>query len=102
MVSLLKHGGTPSDVTDILAKINEGLFEPVRIRCPLCGWEPHTTSRWACVDHGHPEYFYSGCGRSWHTFETFGECPGCSYHWQFTACLLCNQWSLHEKWYEED
>jgi hypothetical protein len=100
-LSLLKRSGAPSNVVDILDKLKDGMFEPVKVRCPLCAWEPHPASRWSCVDCDKPEFFYSSCGRSWNTFETFGQCPGCSHQWQFTACLVCAQWSPHEEWYEE-
>jgi hypothetical protein len=71
-----------------------------RIRCPLCRWRPRASSRWYCIDCGHPEYFDAGCGTAWNTFDTRGRCPGCGHRWRYTACLSCDGWSLHEDWYE--
>lgn len=63
-----------------------------RIRCPKCSWEPKKSDRWFC----------SKCGQGvWNTFDTRGVCPVCKYQWKWTACLRCNQWSLHEDWYEK-
>ena len=73
-----------------------------RIRCPLCRWQPRRFDRWCCVDCADPEYFFNGCGAVWNTFETRGVCPNCSHHWQWTACLACHGWSLHEDWYVEN
>jgi hypothetical protein len=44
----------------------------IRIRCPLCGWQPAKTDRWVCSP---------GCGHLWNTFETRGVCPACAKHW---------------------
>jgi hypothetical protein len=68
-------------------------FEPdfLKIRCPLCQWQPQKTDRWLCSP---------GCHHCWNTFETAGVCPGCAKHWHDTACLRCQQWSPHEDWYE--
>jgi len=99
---LLKRHETPSGVAAILAKLKDGMFEPVRIRCPVCAWQPLGSSLWTCVENRHPEGFVGGCGRSWNTFETFGACPGCAHQWQWTACLVCGEWSLHEDWYEDE
>jgi hypothetical protein len=63
-----------------------------RIRCPKCSWEPHKSDKWFC----------SKCREGvWNTFDTRGVCPVCKYHWQWTACLRCHEWSLHEEWYEK-
>jgi hypothetical protein len=72
-----------------------------RIRCPLCLWQPRRSDRWCCVDCAAPEYFFNGCGTQWNTFETRGICPGCGHQWQWTACLACHGWSLHDDWYVE-
>ena len=69
-----------------------------RIRCPLCLWQPTSSSRWYCCSSGHPEYFTGGCGMAWNTFDTRGKCPGCDHQWRWTACLSCEGWSLHEDW----
>jgi hypothetical protein len=63
----------------------------LRIRCPECGWQPTRRDAWCCDP---------GCGHVWNTFETHGRCPSCDKHWQYTACHKCEQWSLHEAWYE--
>jgi len=73
-----------------------------RIRCPLCKWQPRASDLWQCNDCGHPEYFFTGCGTCWNTFETHGQCPGCGHQWQWTACLYCDGWSLHEDWYTNE
>ena len=59
-----------------------------KIRCPVCGWEPHKRDLWSCL-----------CGHSWNTFDTRGVCPGCDAKWRETACHKCHQWSDHEAWY---
>src|SRR5215813_8152924 len=69
------------------------------IRCPHCRWQPRPSDRWYCADCGPPEYFFNGCGMEWNTFDTQGRCPGCQHQWQWTACLACWGWSLHEDWY---
>jgi hypothetical protein len=70
------------------------------IRCPLCRWSPLPSSRWSCVWTDTPEPFFQSCGTTWNTFVTRGRCPGCRHQWQWTLCLECGQWSLHEEWYE--
>jgi len=70
------------------------------IRCPLCMWRPSPASRWSCHRSG-PEPFFEDCGTTWNTFSTRGRCPGCAHQWQWTMCLRCQAWSLHEEWYEE-
>jgi hypothetical protein len=70
-----------------------------RIRCPLCAWQPHPSSRWRCARVDAPEGFPGGCGTSWNTFSTRGRCPGCQHQWRWTKCLRCDDWSLHEAWY---
>jgi hypothetical protein len=72
-----------------------------RIRCPLCGWKPNSSSRWFCGDCDYPEYFYDGCGTAWNTFTTRGLCPGCAHQWRWTICLRCAGWSRHEEWYRK-
>jgi hypothetical protein len=70
------------------------------IRCPLCSWRPTASSLWSCLAVGTPEPFFEGCGAVWNTFSTRGRCPGCRHQWQWTSCLRCEGWSLHEDWYE--
>jgi hypothetical protein len=87
---------------DITVHINQDEDDaPVRIRCPLCEWQPDKRSRWCCVRTPSPEGFFGGCGTVWDTFSTRGRCPGCQHQWRWTSCLRCNGWSLHEDWYEE-
>jgi hypothetical protein len=71
-----------------------------RIRCPLCAWRPAPGSTWCCVAQGTPEPPFEWCGTSWNTFTTRGRCPGCAHQWQWTSCLRCGGFSLHEDWYE--
>ena len=73
-----------------------------RIRCPLCEWQPTSTSVWACYSEGTPEPFFGGCGTLWNTFETKGLCPGCAHQWRWTSCLSCHGWSRHDDWYVEE
>jgi hypothetical protein len=72
------------------------------VRCPLCAWRPRPDDLWICADAEAPEYFLGGCGTEWNTFTTRGRCPGCSHQWRWTSCLACEQWSLHEEWYEDE
>ena len=71
------------------------------IRCPLCSWRPSAESRWYCSAEGTPEPSFAGCGAEWNTFATRGRCPGCGHQWRWTSCHRCEQWSLHEDWYED-
>lgn len=98
-LSLLERDPISQDLIDSLIKSKDDEAGARRVRCPLCFWEPGPSSRWTCVDHEHPEYFRGGCGTTWNTFETGGRCPGCDHSWQWTACLQCSGWSLHENWY---
>jgi hypothetical protein len=75
---------------------------PSGIRCPLCSWQPRPSSRWACVDCPTPELFFGGCGTVWNTFDTHGVCPRCTHAWQWTSCLACGGWSLHDDWYIDE
>ena len=72
-----------------------------RIRCPLCSWQPSASSLWCCDCRWTPEPFFQGCRTTWNTFATRGRCPGCGHQWLWTSCLRCDQFSLHEDWYEE-
>ena len=60
----------------------------MEIYCPKCRWEPPPSARWQCT-----------CGHVWHTFETGGQCPGCTKVWRDTMCLACRGWSKHHDWY---
>ena len=71
-----------------------------RIRCPLCRWQPTPSSVWSCYGAGTPEPPFGGCGTEWNTFSTAGRCPGCQHQWQWTSCLRCGGWSLHDDWYD--
>jgi hypothetical protein len=72
----------------------------IGIRCPKCEWRPTGSSRWSCIWTETPEPFFEACGTEWNTFATRGLCPGCGHQWQWTSCLRCGEWSLHEAWYE--
>jgi hypothetical protein len=65
------------------------------IYCPLCAWQPTSTSLWMCSRQ------LGGCGCVWNTFDTRGICPKCSNKWEITACLSCGRFSLHEHWYHD-
>jgi hypothetical protein len=90
---------TPGDEAGVVEESGDETPDAGRVRCPLCGWRPQSSSLWGCDDCGHPEYFYGGCGRVWNTFDTGGLCPGCGHRWRWTSCLYCGGWSLHEDWY---
>jgi len=70
------------------------------IRCPLCSWRPSARDLWCCLSLGTPEPPFPSCGTQWNTFSSHGKCPGCSHQWQWTSCLRCEGWSLHNDWYE--
>lgn len=63
-----------------------------KIRCPKCRWQPTSSSRWYCSP---------GCKHCWNTFDTHAKCPNCGRKWTYTQCLVCDQHSLHEDWYEK-
>jgi hypothetical protein len=100
MLELLKRADTPGHPTvgEWTRTHDEEAFE--RIRCPACEWQPAPTDRWSCMAEDTPEPPFSWCGTVWNTFSTSGRCPGCQHQWQWTSCLHCHQWSLHEDWYE--
>jgi hypothetical protein len=97
---LLKGDWTPADVV-LHRPLDEEDEALGGIRCPVCGWRPTASSLWCCAGLGTPEPYFAGCGMLWNTFSTHGECPGCHHRWQWTSCLRCEQWSLHEDWYEK-
>ncbi len=65
----------------------------MKIYCPKCAWKPPKSALWVCGP--------AGCGFTWHTFDTHGQCPNCFKQWQETMCHECHQWSWHEEWYHE-
>jgi|SRR5262245_1741391 len=98
-LSLLKRDPAwVEDLANRFALDEEDAFN--RIRCPLCEWQPSPSCRWCCQHVDTPEPFFEGCGTVWNTFLTRGRCPGCAHQWQWTSCLRCTGWSLHEDWYE--
>ncbi len=82
--------------------LDEDATDFSQIRCPLCEWQPKSSTRWNCGDCGHPEYFYNACGAEWNTFATGGKCPGCRHQWKWTMCLHCLGWALHADWYKKN
>jgi len=94
----LKRGDRTGDLESLLERFRD-TARAQRIRCPTCGWQPGTGSRWFCADTGAPEYFSPGCGTGWNTFETRGRCPGCDHQWRWTACQACGAWARHDDWY---
>jgi hypothetical protein len=86
------------DIVIAFAPDDEDAFE--KIRCPLCQWQPSPSSTWSCYGRNTPEPPFAWCGTSWNTFTTHGRCPGCQHQWQWTSCLRCHGWSLHDDWYE--
>lgn len=100
-MELLKKADSRNEVGVFLAAGPDDDESFERIRCPLCSWRPTPSSRWCCV-HGEdtPEPPFNWCGTHWNTFQTRGQCPGCGHQWQWTSCLQCHGWSLHEEWYE--
>lgn len=100
VLQLLQHQGRTGNITTPIPALDiANLFS--RVRCPLCGWRPDSSSRWCCDPLAAPEPFFPGCGTIWNTFSTRGQCPGCDHQWQWTSCLSCGGWSLHQDWYEE-
>lgn len=99
--ALFRQGTMPTDKLDITPQKDDDESNYSRIRCPLCKWQPDSSSRWYCGGDGPPEY-YEGCGKGWNTFDTGGLCPGCQHQWRWTACLWCGNYSLHEAWYTDE
>jgi hypothetical protein len=99
---LFQKSRMPEEIIDEAFQLNDTDSEFSRIRCPLCQWQPNSSSLWECVDCDQPEYFYNACGMVWNTFSTHGHCPGCGHQWRWTSCLNCWEWSLHEDWYMKE
>jgi len=99
---LFRKGMQREDTSEETVKEQDEQSKFNRIRCPLCQWQPNSSSRWQCGDCGHPEYFYNSCGMVWNTFTTRGQCPRCLHQWLWTSCLRCGEWSLHEEWYTNE
>jgi hypothetical protein len=96
---LLKDDRAADDiVADVFAEDEEGISG---IRCPRCGWRPSPSCVWSCEWVDTPEPYFEACGTVWNTFSTRGRCPGCHHQWQWTSCLRCDEWSLHDDWYEK-
>jgi hypothetical protein len=95
---LFKKADAPAPIiTDISEPADDAQFH--RIRCPRCQWQPDASSMWVCWSGDGPEPPFEACGTAWNTFATRGRCPGCAHQWQWTSCLRCDEWSLHEDWY---
>lgn len=91
----------PANKLDTATRLDDEESAYSRIRCPLCRWQPDSSSSWVCGGDGPPEYFI-GCGTIWNTFDTHGVCPGCDHQWLWTDCLSCENSSLHEAWYTDE
>lgn len=97
---LLKDDRSSQPITvNVVERDGEGAFSG--IRCPLCHWRPLASSLWCCDCRGTPEPAFDACHTTWNTFASRGRCPGCGHQWQWTSCLSCDEFSLHEAWYEE-
>src|SRR5215210_2877658 len=96
----LKQQVTPDE--RVIAALESAEDEAFRgIRCPLCEWQPDSSSQWCCEAGNSPEPFFQACRTVWNTFSTRGRCPGCSHQWRWTSCLRCDGWSLHDDWHDE-
>lgn len=102
MFSLLQKNLNFEEIAKRTLLLDDNAMDFSRIRCPLCEWQPKSSTRWDCADCGHPEYFYNGCGAVWNTFVTGGKCPGCQHQWKWTMCLHCFDWALHADWYKKN
>ncbi|MEJ7863383.1 MAG: hypothetical protein WKF90_17265 [Pyrinomonadaceae bacterium] len=98
--SLLQRNLKPEEIVDRISLFDEDEIDFSGIRCPLCEWQPKSSTRWTCGSCGHPEYFYDACGTEWNTFATGGKCPSCTHQWKWTMCLRCFGWALHADWYK--
>lgn len=98
---LLKRGDAFKDDASTKTQRWSRHTSTIRIRCPLCLWQPNAASRWCCNCVGTPEPRFDSCGTVWNTFDTHGRCPGCGHQWRWTTCLRCATASPHEDWYEE-
>jgi hypothetical protein len=97
-LQLLKEREAPEQIVDERSEDEDEALQG--IRCPRCSWRPSASSRWTCLWLDTPEPYFDACGTVWNTFTTRGRCPGCSHQWVYTSCLRCDQWSLHNDWYE--
>lgn len=100
--ALLQRSLNLEEIAKRTSLLDEDATDFSRIRCPLCEWQPKSSTRWSCGDCGHPEYFYDACGTEWNTFATRGKCPGCRHQWKWTMCLRCFGWALHDDWYKKE
>ncbi|MDQ3373820.1 MAG: hypothetical protein M3521_08035 [Acidobacteriota bacterium] len=100
--SLLQRNFKPEEIVNRISLLDEEATDFSRICCPLCEWQPKSSTRWSCGNCEHPEYFYNACGSVWNTFATGGKCPGCRHQWKWTMCLRCFGWALHADWYQKN
>ena len=101
LFALFRKDQAPPDNVETIIQQDDDESNFSRIRCPLCRWQPDSSSRWVCGGDGPPEY-YKGCGWEWNTFDTRGMCPDCKHQWKWTGCLWCENYSLHEAWYTNE
>jgi len=99
-MEFLKRADPQKDVDAVIVPRLDDEDEFEGIRCPLCSWKPSRVDTWRCCGEGTPEPPFEWCGTNWNTFTTGGRCPGCTHQWQWTSCLRCHGWSLHDDWYE--
>ena len=100
--SLLKRAPGRDAGLSTVDRVSEDEGGTVRIRCPLCSWQPTRSSRWSCSVRNTPEPPFGSCGTVWNTFDTRGRCPGCLHQWIWTTCIGCGTASPHEDWYEQE
>ena len=96
---LLKESRKTEQIVADVARLDDD-DELQGIRCPKCSWRPTRSDLWCCFALDTPEPPFDFCLTSWNTFSTHGRCPGCRHQWIWTSCLSCEEWSLHEDWYE--
>jgi hypothetical protein len=61
------------------------------IRCPACGVYQPIGDFWEC----NPD----GCGVSFDTFQSGGQCPHCAARFAWTQCIACEKASAHSAFY---
>ena len=87
--------GTTRDkkAVSFASKSDDENTKQLRIRCPICGWQPNGQPYWGCEN----------CFTSFDTFKTHAHCPNpeCNNSWTLTECIACGKLTPHEDWYVE-